>query len=176
MKNKGLPLMNIGLPHVEYGSTPWRIAVYPWRMWFYPCRIWVYLWKILWQLIKASAPKNSTIFHSTPKEILQLFELTPEEFHWSSSEGRKGTDTIFNAIVQKCSNLQGFVWNRHWVRVVFLIQILIFGGCCNRCFWDIRPRIHGLLNCNLFFTFLLTHPKTNFFRVYRRLVTWPKGL
>ena len=110
----------MGLAPEEYGSAPWRIrstpqeyrstpcriwvyprriTVYPWRMWFYPCRIWVYLWKILGQLIKASAPKNSTIFYSIPKEILQLFELTPEEFHWSSSEGRRGTDTVFNAIV-----------------------------------------------------------------------------
>ena len=117
MKNKGLALKNVGLPHVEYGSTPWRITVYPWRMWFYPCRIWVYLWKILWQLIKASAPKNSTIFYSTPKEILQLFELTPEEFHWSSSEGRRGTDTVFNAIVaceQAClqANAMGLLKTR----------------------------------------------------------------
>ena len=64
----------------------------------------------------------------------------------------------------------------HWVaRVVFLIQILIFGDRCNRCFWDIRQRNHRFLNFNLLFTFLLTHPKTNFYRVYRRLITWPKG-
>jgi len=74
-------------------------------------------------------------------------------------------------------DLYGKPLKHHWVaRVVFLIQILIFGGRCNRCFWDIRTRIHGLLNFNLLFKLLLTHPKTNFYRVYRRLITWPKGL
>ena len=41
--------------------------------------------------------------------------------------------------------------------VVFLIQILlIFGGYCNCSFWDIRLKIHRLLNFNMLFQFLLT--------------------
>ena len=47
---------------------------------------------------------------------------------------------------------------RDWVaRVVFLIQILlIFGGLCNRSFWDIRLKIQRLPNFNMLFQFLLT--------------------
>lgn len=63
------------------------------------------------------SPKEFHNFYSTPKEILQLFELTPEEFHWSSSEGRRGTDTVFNAIVaceQAClqANAMGLLKTR----------------------------------------------------------------
>ena len=44
---------------------------------------------------------------------------------------------------------------KQWV--VFLIQILlIFGGRCNRSFWDIRLKIHRVLNFSMLFQFLLT--------------------
>ena len=34
--------------------------------------------------------------------------------------------------------------------------LLIFGGRCNHYFWDMRLRIHRLLNFNMLFQFLLT--------------------
>ena len=49
-----------------------------------------------------------------------------------------------------------------WVaKVVFLIQMLLtFGGCCNRCFWDIRLKMLRLPNFNMVFNLVLT----NFFK------------
>ena len=59
-------------------------------------------------------------------------------------------------------------------KVVFLIQMLpIFGGCCNRYFWDIRLEILGLPNFNMLFQLVLQNfSKVNCFRVYRKLITW----
>ena len=59
--------------------------------------------------------------------------------------------------------------------------LLIFGGRCNHYFWDMRLKIHRLLNFNMLFQFLLKKkfPQAKYFRVYRKLVTWPtiaKGL
>ena len=48
--------------------------------------------------------------------------------------------------------------NHDWgEKVVFPTQILlIFGGCCSRCFCDIRLKIYRLPDFNMLFQFLLT--------------------
>ena len=57
----------------------------------------------------------------------------------------------------------------------FLIQILlIFSGCCN-CYFDIYGwKFTGYQNliCS-FSSCQQTFPKANYFRVYRKLITWP---
>ena len=40
--------------------------------------------------------------------------------------------------------------------VCFLIQILIFGGRCNRYFWDIRLKLYSFINFSMLFQFVLT--------------------
>ena len=58
-------------------------------------------------------------------------------------------------------------------KVVFLIQmLLIFGGRCNRYYWDIRLKILRLLNFNMLFQLVLQKfSKANCFRVYRKFIT-----
>ena len=68
-----------------------------------------------------------------------------------------------------------------WQKIFFLIQILlIFGGRCNRYFWDIRLKIDRLPNFNMLFQLVLTNfSKANCFRFNRKLITWStnaKGL
>ena len=55
-------------------------------------------------------------------------------------------------------DLQGKPFKHDWVaKVVFLLQIrLIFGGRCNRYFWDIRLKIDRLPNFNMLFQLVLT--------------------
>ena len=54
-------------------------------------------------------------------------------------------------------DLYGKPFNHDWKeKDVFLIQILlIFGGRCNRYFWDIPLKIYGLPNFNMLFHLVL---------------------
>ena len=61
--------------------------------------------------------------------------------------------------VLKISKLQGFVWKtmQVWLDGIscFSKMLPIFGGRCNRYFWDIRPKILRLPNFNMLFQFVL---------------------
>ena len=54
--------------------------------------------------------------------------------------------------------LYGKQFKRDWVaKVDFLIQILlIFGGGCNRYFWDVGLKYNRFPNFNMFFQLVLT--------------------
>ena len=73
-----------------------------------------------------------------------------------------------------CKGLYGKPIKRDWVaRVVF--SLLIFGGYCDRYFWDIRLEIDRLPNFNMLFKFLLTiFEEANCFQEIRllELIKW----
>ena len=73
--------------------------------------------------------------------------------------------------------LQGFIWKptQAWLGGKSCFSLLIFGGYCDRCFWDILLEIDRLPNFNMLFKFLLTiFEEANCFQEIRllELIKW----
>ena len=59
--------------------------------------------------------------------------------------------------ISTCVIYKNLMENHSNMIVCFLIQILIiFGGRCNRYFWDIRLKLYSFINFSMLFQFVLT--------------------
>ena len=73
-----------------------KIWVYPWRIGSYPWRIWVYPWRIVWKL-RLHPQRIPYFFYSTPKEILNFYNLPLENSMVRQPGGRGGADIKCNS-------------------------------------------------------------------------------
>ena len=114
------------------------------------------------QLLPPSHPWM--VFHTNPRKfrhfwtVFTSFPYAFKDSNWLLWIKRRFEPYNAFKTVWKFPSLQGFIWKttQAWLGGKSCFSLLIFGGYCDRYFWDIRLEIDRLPNFNMVFKFLLT--------------------